>query len=224
MKVESEAGELIGYARVSTVEQSLRLQIDALKAAGVREENILVEKVSGASLKRPMLRRAIKYLRPGWTLVFWKLDRIARDMGQLIAISQEIKEIGANMRSITEKLDTSTALGTLYFNLLGMFAQFERDLTRERTRAGMQALKATGVRLGRKPVIVGEKRDAIFADLNAMDPSTSEYLYSVKEVAKLHKVSPGAINKHWPGHRSKQAAATLRGKRQGKAKAKRTRR
>lgn len=217
--VHTEGAELIGYARVSTADQSLRLQIDALKAAGVLEENILVEKVSGASLKRPMLRRAIKYLRPGWTLVFWKLDRIARDMGQLIEISKEIKELGANMHSITEDLNTNTAIGTLYFNLLGMFAQFERDLTRERTKAGMEALKATGVTFGRKPVIVGDKYDAIFADLTRRNASNTAWLYTVAEVAKRHRVSTGAVNKHWPGWRTKQAEAL---RRKLKAKPKRT--
>ena len=105
-------------------------------------------------------------------------------------------------------------------HLLGMFAQFERDLTRERTKAGMEALRATGVKFGRKPVIVGAKRDAIFADLSRRNAGGTGWRYTVQEVADRHEISVGAINKHWKGWRTewakKQAREAAKAARQSK--------
>ena len=214
---EEEAGEMIGYARVSTIEQSLRLQVDALLKAGVPKDNLFIEKMSGARADRPVLRQSLKMLRPGWKLVFWKLDRVARSMSQLIRISDQVREAGATLLSLTEEIDTSTPTGSLYFHMLGAFAQFERDLTVQRTKAGMQALRATGRTFGRAPVLADpKKRAAVQKDLDAKGRDGVP-LYTVKEVAARHGISTGSVNNYFKAYRSTKAKATLRGKRYKKA-------
>lgn len=139
---------LIGYARVSTLEQRLDLQLDALRAAGVKEDNLHVEKVSATSRKRPALDLAIMDLRPGDTLVVWRLDRIARNMKDLYDRLDKVKEAGASFKSLTENFDFTSASGQLILGFLGLMAQFERQLTIERTKAGMRALADRGFILG----------------------------------------------------------------------------
>ncbi len=139
-------GELIGYARVSTQDQSLSLQTDALKKAGcfiIREE-----KLSGAKTVRPELDMAIKDLRPGDTLVVWRLDRLSRNIRDLYQRLQQIEAAGAGFRSLTEAFDFTTATGRLILGMLAIMAEFERQLTIERTKAGMASLKARGIKLG----------------------------------------------------------------------------
>lgn len=148
---KTEAENLIGYARVSTTEQHLDMQIEALAAAGVSRDNMHVEKVSGATSKRPMLEWALDSLRPGDTLVVWKMDRMARSLSDLIARVQQIEAAGAQFRSLTEQIDTSTPGGRLVFHVLGAIAEFERDLIRERTRTGVKAAMARGVKFGTAP-------------------------------------------------------------------------
>ena len=133
---------LVGYARVSTEDQSLDLQTDALLAAGVLPDNLHVEKVSGASQKRPALDFAIKDLRPGDTFVVWRLDRVARSIRQLHTRMDQIVAKGAAFRSLTENFDVSTAMGQLYVNISAAFAEFERQLISYRTQAGIAALRA----------------------------------------------------------------------------------
>lgn len=140
---------MVGYARVSTADQRLDLQVDALKAAGVHDDNLHVEKISAASKRRPQLDMAIKDLRPQDTLVVWRLDRLARNMRELYTRLDQIKEAGASFKSLTEHFDFSSATGQLVLGFLGLMAQFERQLTIERTKAGMQALKERGHKLGR---------------------------------------------------------------------------
>ena len=138
----------IGYARISTVDQNLDLQIDALKAAGC---DIIFqdEGFSGARAKRPGLENALKRIGRDDVLVVWKLDRLGRSMRHLIELSASIEAKGAGLRSLSDAIDTSTAGGRLYFHLIGAFAEFERSLISERTRAGMAAAKARGVQMGR---------------------------------------------------------------------------
>lgn len=140
---------LIGYARVSTQDQNLELQIDALQQAGC--ERIFEERASGAKEERTGLGEAMTYLRAGDTLVVWKLDRLGRSLRQLITTVGELERKGVGLRSLTEGIDTTTAGGTLIFHLFGALAQFERDLIRERTRAGLAAATARGRKGGRKP-------------------------------------------------------------------------
>lgn len=138
---------LIGYARVSTDDQVTHSQTDALRAAGC--ELIYEEKKSGGSLSRPILFELLKRLRPGDTLVVYKLDRVARSLKDLLTIQERITDAGADFRSLTEILDTSTPAGRMIFQILGAFAEFERELIRERTRVGLHAAMARGSKPGR---------------------------------------------------------------------------
>lgn len=137
---------LIGYARVSTNEQETRLQLDALKHAGVKK--IYSEKTSGVG-PRPELHRALAALRPGSTLVVYKVDRLARSLKDLLFLLDRLRLEGCAVRSLTEPIDTSSAMGELVLQILGAVAQFERSLIRERCQAGRVAAMARGVRFGR---------------------------------------------------------------------------
>lgn len=141
MLESTKTGYLVGYARVSTEDQSLALQIDALKRAGVRDNNLHVEKVSGASNKRPQLEFAMKDLRVGDVFVVWRLDRLARNMRQLYEHLDRIYAKGATFRSLTEDFDFNTITGKLIITVLGAIAQFERQIIAQRTSAGIAALK-----------------------------------------------------------------------------------
>lgn len=147
--------EFVGYARVSTAEQDLALQHDALQAAGCSK--VFEDRASGAKTDRPGLRKTLAYVRTGDVLVVWKLDRLGRSLSHLIETVTELASRGVGFRSITEAIDTTTPGGRLVFHLFGALGQFERDLIRERTRAGLDAAAARGRKGGRKPVITGEK-------------------------------------------------------------------
>lgn len=149
--------QLIGYARVSTEEQSLDLQTDALKRAGCHPDHIHVEKVSGAASKRPRLDWAIETLRPGDVFVVWKLDRVARSLMDLLKRMKDIEDSGAGFKSLTESIDTTTPGGRLVMNVMGAIAEFERDLIRERTKAGVQAAIKRGVRIGQPPKLTPQQ-------------------------------------------------------------------
>jgi DNA invertase Pin-like site-specific DNA recombinase len=142
-------GVKIGYARVSTEEQNLGLQRDALKAAGV--ERVFEDRISGAAVQRPGLDAAIAALSAGDTLVVWKLDRLGRSLPHLIGLVQSLGERDIGFASLSESIDTTTAGGQLVFHLMGALAQFERSLIVERTKAGMTAARARGRHLGRAP-------------------------------------------------------------------------
>ena len=145
----------IGYARVSTADQDLALQRDALAAAGC--DRIFEDRASGAKADRPGLAQALSYARSGDVLAVWKLDRLGRSMSHLIATVSELESRGVGLRSLTEQIDTTTPGGRLIFHVFGALGQFERDLIRERTRAGLKAAEARGRRGGRKPVVTDEK-------------------------------------------------------------------
>ncbi len=145
---------LFGYARVSTEDQRLDMQIDALMKFGVERDRILTDQASGGSITgRPGFKNALKAMRPGAGLVVWKLDRLGRNLSELIQTADLIRQREALLFSITEKIETDTASGKLMFHMIGMFAQFERDMISERTRAGLAARKARGKALGRRAVI-----------------------------------------------------------------------
>lgn len=169
-KLEKPDIRMVGYARVSTVEQRLDLQTDALKAAGVLNENLWVEKLSATKAKRPQLDMAIKDLRPQDTLVVWRLDRLARNMQELYTRIDQIKEAGASFKSLTENFDFNTATGQLILGMLALMAQFERQLTVERTKAGMQALRERGHTLGRTVVFNRRKQARALALVRAGKP------------------------------------------------------
>lgn len=138
---------LIGYARVSTDEQNPALQFDALTRAGCK--TIFTESASGAAVSRPALEKALSALRPGDTLVTWKLDRLGRSLSHLIGIVTLLECRGVAFRSLSESIDTETASGRLLFHVMGALAEFERALISERTRAGMAAARARGRNIGR---------------------------------------------------------------------------
>jgi DNA invertase Pin-like site-specific DNA recombinase len=143
---------LIGYARVSTSDQNIDLQIDALKKAGC--EKIYTDHgVSGSKMDRPELNRALEICRSGDTLVVWRLDRLGRNLSHLVEVVTGLKDKGIGFKSLQETIDTSSANGVLIFNIFCSMAQFERDLIKERTNAGLAAARARGRVGGRKPLL-----------------------------------------------------------------------
>ena len=152
---------LYGYARVSTMEQDTTLQRDALRRAGV--VRIVEEKRSGVR-SRPGLESLVARLKPGDEVLVYKIDRLARSLFDLLGVLQKIEAAGARFRSLTEPFDTSTPVGRMVVQLLGVIAEFERALILERTGAGMRAAKARGVRLGRPRRIDHDTVHALAAD------------------------------------------------------------
>ncbi len=138
----------IGYVRVSKQEQHEALQIDALKAAGC--EKWFIDKITGSKAERKGLDEALAYVRPEDTFVVWKLDRAGRSLTHLIELLKNLQERGIEFISLTEQIDTTTPGGKLIFHLMGALAEFERDLIRERTNAGLAAARARG-RIGGRP-------------------------------------------------------------------------
>ena len=153
---------LIGYARVSTNEQNLDLQRDALLKAGVSQKDIYTDKVTGVKADRPGLTLAISHLRAGDTLVVWRLDRLGRSLKHLIETVTTLTEQGIAFKSLTEHIDTSTATGTLVFQIFGALAEFERNLMKERTVAGLNAARARG-RTGGRPTGSPDERKVALA-------------------------------------------------------------
>lgn len=189
----------IGYARVSTLDQNMALQLDALRKAGC--EKVFEDKASGLKTDRPGLTEAIRYVRDGDTLTVWKLDRLGRSMKHLIEIITELQAKGVGFRSITENIDTTTSGGRLVFHLFGALAQFERDLIGERTRAGLQAAEERGRRGGRQVVVTPEKlakaRQHLAAGLNVREAAarvkigkTALYEALRNEKTTVSKVKP----------------------------------
>jgi DNA invertase Pin-like site-specific DNA recombinase len=142
---------LIGYARVSTLDQTLALQQDALSTAGCQE--IYTDTVSGSVTERPGLTQALSHLRTGDTLVVWRLDRLGRSLVHLIDTIRDLQDRGIGFRSLQEQIDTPTSGGKLIFHVFGALAEFERDLIRERTHAGLAAARARGRLFGRPKVL-----------------------------------------------------------------------
>jgi len=177
----------VGYARVSTSDQDPGLQVDALKKAGC--DKIFTETASGAQRDRPQLAEALKYMRDGDTLVVWKLDRLARSMKQLLATVDDLRERGVEFRSLTEAMDTSTPGGRLTFHIFGALAEFERELIRERTRAGLAQARKQG-RIGGRP------KKLTIKDLEAAKGML--VALSVGEVAKRLGVSKSTLYAHLP--------------------------
>jgi len=145
----------IGYARVSTQDQKLDLQVDALKRAGC--EKVFQEKASGKNTDRPELVKMMEQLRKDDILVIWKLDRLGRSLKNLIEIVSDLQNRGVELISLQDNVNTSTATGKLTFAIFGALAEFERDNIRERTMAGLQAARARGKRGGRKPSLTKDQ-------------------------------------------------------------------
>jgi DNA invertase Pin-like site-specific DNA recombinase len=185
---------LIGYQRVSTDDQHLHLQRDALLKAGVDPERIYEDKLSGTKTNRPGLEHAIHAARKGDVLVVWRLDRLARSLKDLIGIAERLEEKGVGLRSLQEQIDTTSAAGRLFFHMMGALAEFERNLIRERTRAGLAAAR----RRGKKP---GQKRKLGEQDLAAARALLVDESITVAEVAERLGVSPATLYREMPGGR-----------------------
>lgn len=146
---------MIGYARVSTQDQNLDLQTEALTRAGC--EKIYEDKISGVRAERPGLTRALEMLREGDTLVVWKLDRLGRSVKQLVDMVGELHRRGVQFKSLTDAIDTGTPAGRFFFHVMASLAEMERELIIERTRAGLDAAKQLGRKGGRKPKMTSSK-------------------------------------------------------------------
>ena len=182
---------LIGYARVSTEDQHLHLQIDALKKAGC--EKFFTDEMSGAKSERPGLSEALAFVRAGDTLVVWRLDRLGRSLKDLIARVEEMKQRQVEFRSLTENIDTSSSGGKFMFHVFSALAEFERDLIRERTMAGLTAARARG-RLGGRPRAMAEEKIKMAASL-MKDSSVS-----VKEICRNLGVSRTTLYRYVGPH------------------------
>ncbi len=179
---------LIGYARVSTEDQNLDLQRDALKKAGVDPGQIYEEHVSGAKAKRPELTACLRTLREDDTLVIWRLDRLGRSVPDLIKILDQLKAKGTGLRSLSDNFDTTTAMGIMVFHMLATFAQFERDLVSERTKAGLKAARDRGKRGGRPSKLKAK-------DVRMIKQLLKDKTVTKEEIAKRFGVSRATVHR-----------------------------
>ena len=187
---------LVGYARVSTADQDLALQLDALETAGC--ERVFEERASGARSDRPVLAEAMDYVRDGDVLVVWRLDRFGRSLKDLIANVEALRGRGVGFRSLAEAVDTTTAGGQLVFHIFGALAEFERELIRERTMAGLAAARARGRKGGRPPKMTKAKvRQAavLLADKDADVGAVCETLGVSKSTLYTYVGPDGAVRK-----------------------------
>ena len=145
--------KLVGYARVSTSDQDVQLQVDALTAAGCAKNNIFIDHISGVRTERPGLDKCMVKLEAGDTLLVWRLDRLGRSMPHLVTLVEDLGKKGIGFKSLCDgAINTTTASGELIFNIFSSLAQFERRLIQERTRAGLEAARARGRKGGRKKI------------------------------------------------------------------------
>src|SRR5271155_2434546 len=177
---------LIGYARVSTSEQESAAQVAALKAAGC--ERIYREKASGGRWDRPELHRLLDQLRKSDVLVVWKLDRLSRSLRDVLTIMERLVEANAGFRSLTEAIDTTTPAGRMMMQMVGAFAEFERAMLRERTKAGLDAARQEGRIGGRRPKLSDQQRAEIRTMITRGDKTAAD-------AARLFKVHPATISR-----------------------------
>jgi DNA invertase Pin-like site-specific DNA recombinase len=181
---------LIGYARVSTNEQNLDLQRDALRNAGVSAKHIFTDKITGTKQERPGLEAALSHLRDGDTFVVWRLDRLGRSLKHLIETVTALKQQHITFKSITENIDTSTATGELVFHLFGALAEFERNLITERTMAGLEAARARGRRGGRPKLNPACSKIAMAKKLYADQTNT------IRDICKTLHISRATLYRY----------------------------
>jgi len=191
---------LIGYARVSTQDQTLDLQTDALEQAGC--EKVFKDVMSGATSERPGLQAALNHLRAGDTLVVWRLDRLGRTLKQLIATVTDLSDQGVGFKSLQESMDTTTSGGKLIFHVFASLAEFERDVIRERTKAGLQAARARG-RRGGKPSLQSRdpKKVALAKQLYA------ERKMAVREICATLHIGKSTLYRYLQAEKSPVATA-----------------
>lgn len=187
---ENADPHLVGYARVSTMEQNLDLQIEALVRYGVPKDKIWSEKKSASAKRRPRLEQCLKYLESGDTLVVWKLDRFGRSMQDLLGQVSSLEQRGISFVSITEQIETVTPGGKLMLHMLMALAQFERDLIMQRTRAGMERKRAEGWTPGPKRILTAAEETQIAKWKKSM--TGREVVEMVKEKFDK-KISPRTV-------------------------------
>ena len=167
-ETQAQPIRVVGYARVSTDDQNLTLQLDALTRHGIAKSDIFTDKLSGAKAERPGLVKCLDGLQEGDILVVWRLDRLGRSMRHLITLVEDLRERGVGFRSLNEgAIDTTTASGELIFNIFSALAQFERRLIQERTKAGLAAARARGRNGGRPKLMVDDAKVVLAKKLHA---------------------------------------------------------
>ncbi len=183
--------KLIGYARVSTNDQDLNLQLDALEKAGCTKEMIFMDKISGAKSERPGLEKCLAALESGDTLLVWRLDRLGRSMQHLVSLIEELRQKGISFKSICDgAIDTTTASGELIFNIFSSLAQFERRLIQERTKAGLDAARARGRQGGRK------KMDNDDPKIQMAKTMHKNHGMSIEDICKTLKISRASFYRY----------------------------
>ena len=175
---------LIGYARVSTLEQDIALQVDALKKAGC--DNIFDDTASGVTTQRPGLTDALTFVRKGDTLVVWRLDRLGRSLRHLIDVIADLEKRGIGFHSLQESIDTTTSGGRLIFQIFGALAEFERNLIRERTQAGLKAARVRGRLGGRPKSLDGSKIELAYRLYD-------EKKHTIKEICRMLGISKPSL-------------------------------
>ncbi len=194
---------LIGYARVSTHEQLLDLQLDALAKAGVDPDKTYTDKISSRKAERPELKRSLDQLREGDTLIVWRLDRLGRSLPELINLVNLIHAKGAGFKSLTESMDTTTPGGKLVFHFFGALAEFERDIIQERTKAGLEAARARGRQGGRPPLSkdASKRKKIEMAKTMHNDPH-----HSIEDICQTLHISRATFYR-WLGKDGKRQSA-----------------
>lgn len=183
--------KLVGYARVSTSEQDVQLQLDALEKAGCAKNKIFIDKISGAKAERPGLEKCLAELESGDTLLVWRLDRLGRSMIHLITLIEELGKKGIGFHSLCDgAINTTTASGELIFNIFSSLAQFERRLIQERTRAGLEAARARGRNGGRKRL---ENNDPKVQMAKRMH---KDHNMSINDICKTLKISRASFYRY----------------------------
>jgi DNA invertase Pin-like site-specific DNA recombinase len=185
----------VGYVRVSTPDQSFALQRDALERSGCTK--IFEEVASGAKTARPVLAAVLDYLRPGDTLVVWRLDRLGRSLGQLMGLMNTLHEREISFHSLVEAIDTTTPMGQFYFQITGAFAELERNLVRERTKAGLASARRRGRKGGRRKAIDGK---TFAMALQLYETQTC----SVQSICDQLGMAKRTFYRYLASHRSKQ--------------------
>ncbi|MDR2724389.1 MAG: recombinase family protein [Holosporaceae bacterium] len=181
---------LVGYARVSTLDQNPEFQIEELRKAGC--EKVFTEKISGAKANRPKLQEALDYMRAGDTLVVWKLSRLARSLSQIMGTVKELQERKIALKVLTQKIDTSTPEGTLFFHINAAFDQFQLEIIVENTKAGLKSAREKG-RIGGRPKIMTENKIRL---LRAMIKDDASYPF-ISDVIRAGKIARKTFYKYF---------------------------
>jgi DNA invertase Pin-like site-specific DNA recombinase len=202
-----QSGIHLGYARMSTDDQRLELQTDALLKAGVTPDQIFTDKAIGATTDRPGFIDCFKVLRQGDTLVVWKLDRLGRNLSHLLQTAERLEKKGVRLKVVTEAIDTSTPMGRFMFNVMGSFAQLERKMIQERTLAGLATARERGRIGGRRPVMTPELLEQ--AQHLVLDEAASGEGLSVAQAAKRLKISKATLYRELSAAQAQEGANDL---------------